>query len=386
MSNVDNRTMIKKINIGFILCFLLMLILYGCNTGNADYNAYKSAFDQNANISNDIGYNFLVSVFDYLGLSYHVFLFFISLSGALLISSTIIKFSLQPIKVLVLYMIFPFFFDIVQIRNFMAFSIVIFALRYLSTYSKRNLIKYCLCILLAFSFHMVSFIYLAFLLVYIKNIKTIYRISIITAVSGSVLFLESYKLIRTNFIGEALKKINPKILYYLYNHLEERTRLLFIIYILSLCLITYIIYKYFWKHKNDRNSIEIENIVFLTKICIVSLIFIIFVILDPTLFRIYRNVILCYYMLSTYITYDKKTKLNIIPMLINLSIIGIAVLSFINFLVLDRKMYTLVTLPILTNNYIIEVAKSMWIFYSGISVIVVIGVLYLKNKNGNKVE
>ncbi|GKU31642.1 EpsG family protein [Clostridium folliculivorans] len=359
--NSYKKDKLYNIRFGFIIIFIIMWILFAFNTGNADYDVYKMSYDSMSSFFNDVGYNSLALVFSYFGVSYQMFLAFFSLIGLLLIANTVFEFSQQPTKVFFLYCIFPFFFDIVQIRNFMAMAIVIYAIRYLIKFNNKNFIKYCLCILIASSFHTVALVYLIFLFVYIKDIKKLFKVSIILATCGSIGILASIQLIRKTIVGSILYSLNPKILYYLSDNLQSKTRTLYIIYITCMLIITFIEYKIYFKRSNNLmhvNDGETNKVLVLLKLCILSSVFIIFVILDPTMFRIYRNVIPYFYMLSTYITYDKSKRVNIVSILINISFYSFAILSFINFLIKDSMMYYIVTSPILNNNFLLQQMRN----------------------------
>lgn len=383
-----------RIMIGFILIFIIMWILFAFSTGNADYSVYRMNYESISNDFHDVGYNLLVLVFNYLGFSYQAFLAFFSLLGLLLIANTILKFSAQPTKVLLLYCIFPFFFDIVQIRNFIAMAIVLYAIRYLLVFSRKNFIKYCACILIAYSFHTVALFYFVFLFAYMKNTKTIFKLSTMLAVCGSVLMLGSVQLIESSVFGNILKTINPKALYYMGDNLQSNTRLLFIVYIISICIVACIVNKFYFKSLNKRSDgisniteINNNNVRLLSKLCTLSSIFVIFVILDPTLFRVFRNVLIYFYMISTYVTSDKSKRMNIIVIFINSCIVGFSVLSFVNFLIKDATMYDFVTFPILNNNLLFEALNDSWMLYTFLLIFIIVYLLinyYIHRMRFNK--
>ena len=93
----------------------------------------------------------------------------------LLISISIYDYSKAPCLVLILYFIYPYFFDVVQIRNFMAEAIVFFGLRYLKEFTTKNIIFYVLFVLLSTMMHITSLFYFTYLVAYIKDYKNVVK-------------------------------------------------------------------------------------------------------------------------------------------------------------------------------------------------------------------
>ena len=159
--------------IAFLFLVFMWLLFWG-NYKNADYINYYNffisyTFGGNIILSSEIGYQLLNKVIAYFTNDFAVFRLIISLLGLGLISSTVEKYTKYTGIVYVLYFIYPFLLDIVQIRNFLAMSIFIFSIRYLISEKKEDNFKYILCILIASSIHYAAILYLP--LIFISKFK-----------------------------------------------------------------------------------------------------------------------------------------------------------------------------------------------------------------------
>jgi len=138
----------KNSRISFFLLFLLLWMLFGWSYGNADYLAYASSYDNLSYFNNfsegTLGLKILFSFFSSIGLSYQSFLIIISFSGLALIAHTIRKYSNYGGFVFLLYFIFPYLLDIVQVKNFIVTALIVYAVHYLVSEEKGSVIKYIL--------------------------------------------------------------------------------------------------------------------------------------------------------------------------------------------------------------------------------------------------
>lgn len=143
------------------LLLVFMWILFWGNYENADYSGYEYFYRFAANSSVlEMPFEFLFSllmrVSSSLGLTYNQFLAIVSLIGLTLIVYTTEKISPKPEFVYVLYLLYPFLLNIVQIRHFLSMSIVFFSTRFLFEGRERSNIKYLLGIAVACSFHIAA--------------------------------------------------------------------------------------------------------------------------------------------------------------------------------------------------------------------------------------
>ena len=176
--------------------FLLFLIVIFCgNNENPDYVGYKFKYDSIKNhnatdfIFSDpyIGFNILQFISHAIGLNYQEFLFIVALLGYALIIDTLHYFHANMSYVLLLYLFYPFFYDVIQIKNFLAMSIVIYSIRYLLDNTKLATLKYVVLIIVASLFHIVSVSYLLLLLTKLKKKIPLYILAFLSSISIAIL-------------------------------------------------------------------------------------------------------------------------------------------------------------------------------------------------------
>lgn len=124
------------------LLFLFITCVFCFNTENPDLASYIDQY-------NAVPWSFTEPIFVSLGitfrnagLSFEVYRFFWVLVCLSLTISTIYRFSPYPTFVLFLYSIYPMTIDVVQIRFFIGYTIVLFAIRFLIDYQTEKKIKY----------------------------------------------------------------------------------------------------------------------------------------------------------------------------------------------------------------------------------------------------
>ncbi len=231
-----------------------------------------------------------------------------------------ILYTRKPILAILCYICYPFFLDLVQIRHFMAMAIFVFACRYLFHYNKTNLIKYCLLIFLAATQHIIALAFLFFIIVYIQNSKTILYTSLLLEVavfSGlrfiyNSLFIQNILELRNKDYSAGLS-FGQSIMYPLF----------YIILIIFCCVLFYVNSK-----KVNPNVSSVNNAMF--KICISSIVFIPFILIDFQYTRLIRGCILIVYMyISDQICLLKKTyrfivttALLLVVLLVNIKLFG----------------------------------------------------------------
>jgi hypothetical protein len=179
-----------------------MWSLMGWNTGNPDFENYQSVFNRSSNLaglilagSTDLGFSLINIFFESLGFDFYQSRIIISFICLYLVYSTIRKYSLYPAFVSVSYFLFIFVLDVTQFRNFVAYSIVIFAIRFLFQKGSKGIITFSVLTLIASSIHSACLFYLILVLSRFKvNLKIILIFLVIAFLSKSVLY-EYYSLI-----------------------------------------------------------------------------------------------------------------------------------------------------------------------------------------------
>jgi len=301
--------------------FLLFLIVIFCgNNENPDYVGYKFKYDSIKNhnatdfIFSDpyIGFNILQFICHAIGLSYQQFLFIVALLGYTLIIDTLHYFHANMNYVLLLYLFYPFFYDVIQIKNFLAMSIVIYSIRYLLNNTKSATLKYVVLIILASLFHIVSVSYLLLLLTKLKRKVPLYILAFLSSVSVAILIrlrLINLSSVASILFGDLLPQekfgyFNPVINY---GFIVIDGIMLYCILILE-----------FISHKLGSISMNVNGIcmqkslqyklVILMRDCNFLLLIMLFPMsfVNPNFFRIFRNFFIldytCFYIGREYLT------------------------------------------------------------------------------------
>ena len=185
----------KKKNNKLDVFFLIALfIVGGFSTLRPDYQAYNDFFRYHSlglgSISEPL-YLILNSLASKAGMSYEVF-FALQVAASMLLLYRVAKFFNADVSiVLMLFAIFPFAINVVQIRNFFAFSIVLYGFvilyKYYSTGKKLNLLAYIAIIVLASLIHYVSAFYLICLIPILLRKMQTWKTILLGILSGFLL-------------------------------------------------------------------------------------------------------------------------------------------------------------------------------------------------------
>lgn len=185
-----------KSQISTIALFLFMWLLMGWNTGNPDFENYLIRFNRFSNLAGlilagitDPGFSIINIFFNSLGFDFYQSRIIISFICLYFVYSTIQKYSLYPAFVSVFYFVFIFALDVTQFRNFVAYSIVIFAIRFLFQKGSKGIIIFSALILIASSIHSACLFYLILVLSRSKiNLKIILILLVIVFLVKSVFY------------------------------------------------------------------------------------------------------------------------------------------------------------------------------------------------------
>ena len=169
----------KKVFHGMVLSMTFLLM--GTNFINADYFNYEAMYNAAVyadmedvlspvramflGMARDPGYALLNYIGNIVGLDYSMFRLITSCFYLLLLYQFIIKYKVNTSLVLVLYLIYPFLMDIIQVRNFFIESLLICAMYlYIKNPGVRGKWEYVIFLLIAGMFHSFAFLYIPFIL------------------------------------------------------------------------------------------------------------------------------------------------------------------------------------------------------------------------------
>ena len=191
----------RNSRVSCILVFAAMWVLMGLNTYNADYVGYQYFYDFKLEDYSGVNYGYLaLEQFCWsLGLDFVQFRMLASFSGLCLITLFVRRYSRNASAVLVLYMLMPFFYDIVQFKFFMAASFAIYGLRFLIDRTNFYILKFFIFLGVAALIHPAAVLF-GFFLIVLFDKKTALKVSLVVALA--VLFLTVSGLGQT--LGRAL--------------------------------------------------------------------------------------------------------------------------------------------------------------------------------------
>lgn len=198
-------------NIKYLVFFMisLMWILFWGSTNNADSSNYLLLYENVSEtgmgwINSEVGFVGLIRIAVFFGLEYSQFLMVISFISLSLIYITVQRYTQKLKYVWSLYFIYPFLLDVVQVRHFLAMSIMVYSINFLL---KGKNVRYTIGILIAFSIQFATVMFLPFIFIYKMKIKNIWIITIASIILGIFLVKSNYILYLIGFIV-SIDKIN----------------------------------------------------------------------------------------------------------------------------------------------------------------------------------
>jgi len=255
------RVNLSKVSVQAILfwgLFIVIWILCGLNTKTVDREQYEMFYEYAKVGINypgvEIGYSLFERLCCFFNMSYQSFFCVYSLVALFLIASSVRTYAKsKALLVLIVFMFFPLFHIFVAQRNFMAFAIMTYAVRYLlADNTFKNNIKYVALIFIASLFHVSSIIYLSFLLTRLsyKYTKIIVYFFVVTI----MLFL-----LFENSIKEVLVAYIPKLSHYFVDESGTRfaTKVFLIIYFFAKLFLASLILCYLDSEKKVFMQISI---------------------------------------------------------------------------------------------------------------------------------
>lgn len=152
----------KRSTVVNVLSIVLISIIMLGNTYNPDYNGYAMWYkNQNYPVSWGWGYIVLAHLFNELSLSYHHFVTFLLMIAMSIQVYVVTRYTREYHCVILAYMAFTMFLDIVQVRNFFMVALWMLALTFLA---RKKRVAYLLTVLVAILFHTSAVVLLVFVI------------------------------------------------------------------------------------------------------------------------------------------------------------------------------------------------------------------------------
>lgn len=152
----------------FYAIIIILWLVAGWNDDNFDLQAYMDRYgiisSEGFNLFKvDFGFDFIEYLFIYLGFSFNEFHIIIYAIGLFAISKIILKWSFNPILVLLLYVFYHYIRDVVELRNFLGYIFMLYAINYMGKSNKLHIIVVAILLFLSFSIHMAFLLYFVFI-------------------------------------------------------------------------------------------------------------------------------------------------------------------------------------------------------------------------------
>lgn len=193
----------RKSKIFSIIILLYCWILFGFNSHNGDYVAYKLMYDEinslDSIFSYEAGYKVFMLVVKKMGFDFQDFMKIISFVILSILGMFTLKFSKFPAIFLSVFLIIFLPIEYVLLRNFFAFSIVLTAIYYFLQNNNRKILLYGT--LIASTVHISSFFYLL-IFFSTSNLKIGIQKITVYIITGLIAFIFLNNIIISTFLTD----------------------------------------------------------------------------------------------------------------------------------------------------------------------------------------
>lgn len=195
INNVKKKVELRKLY--WILAWLMLAFISISTKTYTDVDIYTNIFNwTNAESVNydTFGWSMLCRLFYYLGLNYRGMIPVILLISVFVISRACRRINIDEDSVISLMLIFPGIMNVIQLKFFLAYSIIIYSVTFLQRNEKKSIFKYVVGILLATSIHSASAFCLVYLLVVLFERVDVQK-SILYTLVGVLIVLVSLRIV-----------------------------------------------------------------------------------------------------------------------------------------------------------------------------------------------
>lgn len=171
-----------------LLFLVLLIVVMGGNNLNQDYLNYGNFYSGLALESIEPGFKMLMTFGHLMNLTYDDFRFLICAFSLLLMWAGIQRMtSKMSYKVYILYCIYPFCLDIIQLRNFIMMAILIFATSFLKERKFYNELVFTVLVLVGTTIQTLGIVYLLAVILYRFDKKDHVKVLIIFTMSAATI-------------------------------------------------------------------------------------------------------------------------------------------------------------------------------------------------------
>lgn len=345
----------KQSKFVYIVSIGLLIILMAGKSEGPDMNSYLTMYNgakEGVNLFGEIGYFGLEYLFGHvLRCNFYLFRAFITIVGYTFMFKGISFFSVNYHWIIAMYMGYLFIIDTIQLRNFIAMAIFIFAFHFFISENWKDWIKYIVLIIIAATFQTTLLFTLSFLIYKCKNKKIMNRFILAFAI------LSFWSSISND--GE-----NALFSFIIYNLLGGRggsyyaTRTgnsylgIIALYCIDICILLYI--EGFKKKYMDKDMQRYHD--YIWRIHCLLVVFFPLLLRNVSFYRLIRNIcVLKYIDYANAIDSFKGTSIYRIPLVLAV-IVSVFLWGFVDYTLLNAYEYMVV--PVLENNYFFGIDKE----------------------------
>lgn len=198
----------KRRSLVVTTCILIIMwVLMGLNTMNADFMQYKYLYDYKLLDASGVNSGYLAAehLSWALGLDFLQFRMLFAAIGLILIASFVRRYSSCPNVVLALYLLLPFLYDVVQFKFFMAASVAIFSMRFLIDRTKLYGLKYAIGIAISSLIHPAALLFCVFGIGLFDG-RTAFRVALTATVFIVAAVYSGFASYLSSFILDPIKR------------------------------------------------------------------------------------------------------------------------------------------------------------------------------------
>lgn len=348
---IDNLAK-NKLHIGVITILLFLVAVMGGATQIPDIDIYLLMYED-VYVSPDYLYALINDLFSFLGVSFEIYRVVYFFIGVLLIHATVKKFVQRKYYIVfyALYFIYPMALDIIQVRNFMAMSIFIFAFPLLLETSKSSAMKYVALIVIAMGFQITATVYLP--MIFFRSALAPQRPIFYIVVYCIICFFIMQKGIvigGMSLIVERLGVIDGRILSYMEVKANLGPYFILVLNLICLCACMLMLYSKRIDAYNDiQIDISITPFINMTTLSVLYvLLFVPLVMFEITFMRIFRNLIPLVYI--AFLAWQPLVS-NKLRLLVSLFIV--LLITGLSFVDMGNAEFSYLLIPVLNNNWIL---------------------------------
>lgn len=277
----------KRSRFLYIGAFFVIFALMTFYSSGPDIGVYMAEYNTIGNYDNPMsatymewGYTLVTLVCSKSGLNFFAFRAVLTVVAMSLFASSIRYYRAQGNLIIGFYMLYLFFFDTIQIRNFFVQFIILFGTRYLLQKGKLASLKYIVCVALAAGFHSIAWVYLSLILVRMLRKQRFYKYLFTIVILQFLVFVVFHPMLPR--ISSLLASLGDRASGYLSGSIKIGWFVVLTLYLLGLFAL------YFFKNGvcDKRVRCMIDNIL---KINIILGLFLPLTFFNNNFNRIFRN-------------------------------------------------------------------------------------------------